>query len=111
MDDSLAQQVLRISHLGTFWRKFRSSTGEKLTMDSSHSSRVFKLKLTYSSDRLRAFAGIIRRMAANNYKAGFYWGLPVSDPEKNLDWDFQWNADQERQVERLPEFPSWPWAG
>ncbi|KPI42245.1 uncharacterized protein AB675_9647 [Cyphellophora attinorum] len=60
--------------------------------------------MTYQTDAIRAFSGILQRLLTI-YPKGFFWGLPYED----FDWALTWAASA--TVSRREGFPSWSWAG
>jgi Heterokaryon incompatibility protein (HET) len=83
--------------------------------------------LTYSSDKLDGFQGVLRAFERSGYPVRHHWGVPILFPKVtitsklgenkssclafvlNLCWShvFILNLDSKR----LPEFPSWSWCG
>ena len=62
--------------------------------------------LTYESDAMNAFAGILQAMERSIFTSGFVLGLPVSALHCALLWE-KVDADIGKQNR---EFPSWTWA-
>ena len=60
--------------------------------------------MTYSTDGLRAFEGILQRLRTM-YPKGFFYGLPIEDFDWGLVWRSQWLPT------RREGFSSWTWAG
>lgn len=77
--------------------------------------------LTYDTDSLNAFIGIIRSFAAPETSLGQICGVPFLIPEDyypfvsfldGLGWSHKAPAcDAHNHPKRRPEFPSWSWAG
>ncbi|KIW69438.1 hypothetical protein PV04_05315 [Phialophora macrospora] len=61
--------------------------------------------MTYQSDALNAFSGILQYLNEVAYPRGFFWGLPLED----FNWALSWVS--RGAVERRNGFPSWSWAG
>jgi hypothetical protein len=78
--------------------------------------------LSYESDLLSAFMGILRQAWMHDPAIYHFWGLPFSTPEaerrvslsstflRTLTWIPQFVGHNPSLVRR-PEFPSWTWAG
>ena len=62
--------------------------------------------MTFESDALNAFAGILQAMEGSIFPSGFVLGLPVSALHCALLWE-KVNADLGKQNR---DFPSWTWA-
>ena len=60
--------------------------------------------MTYDTDALRAFDGILQKFN-NMYPKGYFWGSAVED----FDWALLWRS--QRPPTRRPGFPSWSYTG
>ncbi|KAK0649578.1 heterokaryon incompatibility protein-domain-containing protein [Cercophora newfieldiana] len=60
-------------------------------------------ELTYQSDALAAFTGILNRFSEEMYPGGFSWGLPIEALADALLWE-EWSDARHRE-----DFPSWSW--
>ncbi|KAF2847269.1 HET-domain-containing protein [Plenodomus tracheiphilus IPT5] len=71
-----------------------------------------KRKLSFESDALNAFTGILNAFKARSTAMDIVWGIPLTKhilhPSKTLFW-MNWRSTDPRQ--RRPEFPSWSWLG
>ncbi|CZR56913.1 uncharacterized protein PAC_06802 [Phialocephala subalpina] len=64
--------------------------------------------LSFQSDALKAFSGILGLFATLNQKSNtFTYGLPVAA----FDFAFCWSVKSHQPSLRRPEFPSWSWVG
>lgn len=81
------------SHRETFGRGFWS-------LIEAYTGR----QLSYDSDALRAFSGILRSIEPQYGPA--LWGLPRKDFARGLSWSLS-----SPRPDRRPGFPSWSWAG
>ncbi|KAL8382933.1 hypothetical protein RB595_006619 [Gaeumannomyces hyphopodioides] len=59
------------------------------------------------SDRLRGFQGVLNRLEVP-FRGPFYWGIPASTFVDGLLWTPHPDGGSHH---RIPEFPSWSWAG
>ncbi|MCJ1259453.1 hypothetical protein MMC24_007291 [Lignoscripta atroalba] len=66
--------------------------------------------LSYESDSINAFAGIIKAME-RLHNVSFLWGLPEMDFESALLWQLSDTSEQDHILQRRGQFPSWSWAG
>lgn len=66
-------------------------------------------KLTYQSDLLNAFQGIIQSFGSklDGHPNFFHYGLPTS----SFDQMFCWDTDSHYPHRRRPDWPSWSWLG
>jgi len=62
-------------------------------------------KLTYQSDALNAFAGILARLTQEIYPRGFFGGLPIQDMGRSLVWE------DGQDTHRRSDFPKLVMAG
>lgn len=81
-----------------------------------------KRDLSYPSDGLNAFLGVLRAFEKQDYPIRHYWGVPilrilsypVSEPEVSPLRGFLrglcWSSSDSTSIRR-PQFPSWSWAG
>ncbi|KAF2813721.1 uncharacterized protein BDZ99DRAFT_553586 [Mytilinidion resinicola] len=71
-----------------------------------------QMDLTYASDELAAFAGILGRLGTI-YDTQFFAGLPISALLIGLHWipGYEEGVTYEPSSERRESFPSWSWAG
>lgn len=61
--------------------------------------------MTYQSDALNAFSGIVQYLQEAAYPRGFFWGLPLED----FNWALSWV--NRGVTKRRQGFPSWSWTG
>lgn len=83
--------------------------------------------LTYDSDAINAFSGILRSFEKEDFQVQNFWGIPVFPTHrKQVQWtakgdSFSTKGDPQlvfgliwttaRTARRRPDFPSWSWAG
>ncbi|KAJ7537170.1 hypothetical protein O6H91_12G101300 [Diphasiastrum complanatum] len=71
-------------------------------------------RLSYESDILNAFSGIMGILQQSTYRSPFFWGLPETDFDNALLW---WRTRGKMRRRICPastsstHFPSWSWAG
>ncbi len=64
-------------------------------------------KMTYESDKLNAFSGVLQALDRRYFKEqGCYYGFPISQIPTAICWQ-----RGQKVLRRLNSFPSWSWAG
>ena len=86
----------------------------------SHLERYTARELSYESDSMIAFNGILREYARQEPRIDHYWGLPINHPRVDsppfsaftvsLAW-IHTKLHKKRPAHRRYEFPSFSWAG
>jgi hypothetical protein len=93
--------VLRSPFTGTS----QSTRTDRLQMYITLTNLYNYREMTYQSDALHAFSGIVQYLKEVAYPRGFFWGLPLED----LNWALSWVSRED--AERRVGFPSWSWTG
>ncbi|KAF2135840.1 uncharacterized protein K452DRAFT_303265 [Aplosporella prunicola CBS 121167] len=77
---------------------------DDLTMYENVVREYSNRQITVQAEKLNAFTGI-SSVFGSHMETDFFYGLPRSHLDMSLLW---WAAEP---LQRLPEFPSWSWAG
>ncbi|EXJ68969.1 uncharacterized protein A1O5_07904 [Cladophialophora psammophila CBS 110553] len=91
------------------WDFLYAPSGSELHAYYSAVEGYSKRNLTYQSDVLNAFQGIMKTFSAtlDGQNNEFYFGLPTS----LFDQAICWQTDQHCPHLRRPKYPSWSWLG
>ncbi|KAF3026625.1 hypothetical protein E8E14_014445 [Neopestalotiopsis sp. 37M] len=95
---SMSQQIYNLT-------KKAKSVAPKLEQYARLVEEYTSLDLTKATDRLNAFAGFLSYLRSD---IGItVAGLPLSSSPRCL----LWNTSDDQPLQRIPDFPSWSWAG
>ncbi|KAK5171027.1 uncharacterized protein LTR77_004171 [Saxophila tyrrhenica] len=78
--------------------------GEALNLYTLMSLAYSCRQLSYQSDALAAYSGILGALKRSTYFEEFFWGLPC----EALNWAMMWQA-QDSDAPQRDEFPTWSW--
>lgn len=100
-EPTIGAGVLRSPFTGTSKSIRNDRFGMYVTLTNLYNYRY----MTYQSDALNAFSGIVQYLQEAAYHRGFLWGLPLED----FNWALSWV--NRGVTKRRQEFPSWSWTG
>lgn len=109
--------VLRFKHEGlasslSFFTFGQDGHAQEARAFSRRLSEYLPRTLSYESDTVKAFSGILRRYWYTDPPTYNFWGLRIE--RSRFIFALLWRPgckDTDKQLSRRPSFPSWTWAG